>query len=75
MLMGILTENFSPAALRVFASSMLQISYFRCFSPPFFIKNTMVVRHIDIFIENNFFGSFLLQDDPKKILFNINFWP
>jgi hypothetical protein len=28
----------------------------------------MMVRHIDIFIENNFFGSLLLWDDQKKIL-------
>jgi hypothetical protein len=35
---------------------------------PFFVKYTIVITHIDIFIENNFFGSLLLFDDtvPKK---------
>jgi hypothetical protein len=41
------------------------------FFSPFFVKYTMVVIHFDIFIENNFFGCILLQDDRKKMLKNI----
>jgi hypothetical protein len=68
VVMGILTENFSPAAQMVFAWSALQNSYFLpLFLKPFFVKYTIVITHIDFFIENNFFGSLLLHDDRKKI--------
>jgi hypothetical protein len=40
-----------------------KIVIFAAFVLPFFMKYSMVVIHFDIFIENNFFGSLLLQDD------------
>jgi hypothetical protein len=71
MVMGILTANFSPAALTVFAWSALQNSYFLLlFFVLFFVKYTMVVIHFHIFIEINFFGCLLPQDDRKKISTN-----
>ncbi len=65
--MGILTENVSPAALTVFTWSALQSSYFLpLFFKPFFVKYTIVITNIDLFNENNFFGSVFLHDDRKK---------
>jgi hypothetical protein len=37
---------------------------------PILVKYTMMVIHIIILIENNFFGSLLLQNDRNQILKN-----
>ncbi len=49
--MGILIENFSPAAAMVFVRSALQSSYLSLVFLPIFVKYTMVVNHIHILIE------------------------
>ncbi len=65
--MGVLTENFSPATWTVFAWSALQNSYFLpLFFKPFFGKYTIVITHIDFFIENNFLEAFCYTMIEKK---------
>jgi hypothetical protein len=66
MVLGILIENFSSAALTIFAWGALQKSYFLPLFSPFFVKYTMVVVHFDIFIENNFFGCLCNRRIEKK---------
>jgi hypothetical protein len=64
--MGILTANFSPASLTFLREVRFKIVHFCRFFFAVFVKYIMVVTHFDIFIENNFFGCLLLQDDKKK---------
>ncbi len=65
--MGILTANFRPASLIFLREVRFKIVNFCRFFFSVFVKYIMVVTHFDIFIENNFFGCLLLQDDQKKI--------
>jgi hypothetical protein len=67
VVMGILTENFIPAALTVFAWSALKSSYILpLLFKMFFVKYTKKLYKLIFSLKITFFRSLLLYNDRKK---------